>query len=97
MIESDTLASNWRVGYFGKKCRYNHYDPGCSVGWVTSLWPVRVSTLIDASVSVFESLALLQLSNGDLIVHTMIMNESSGERKLKVPAIVLLLILKLLC
>jgi len=32
-----------------------------------------------------------------LIFHTMIMNESSGERKLKVPAIVLLLILKLLC
>jgi len=45
---------------------------------------------------VLESLALLQLSDGDLIVHTMIMNESSGKRKLKVPATVLLLILKLL-
>jgi len=97
MIESDTLASNWWIGYFGKKCRHNHYDLGCSVGRVTSLWPVRIGALIDASVSVFESLPLLQLSNSDLVVHTMIMNEGSGERKLKVPAIVLLLILKLLC
>ena len=84
MIECDTLADNYWVDSFWKYRRYNDDDLGCSVGWVTSLRPVGVSTPVDTSfVPMLECLVLLELSDRYfvLIFHTISLRDFSGRLK----------------
>ena len=79
VIECDTLTDNKWVDSFWKNRRYNDDDLSRSIGWVTSLRPVRVRAPVDPSiVPVLECLVLLQLSDryNVLIFHTFSIKDS---------------------
>ena len=85
VIESDTLTNNNWVNTFRKYWRYIDDNPGCTIGWVTSLRPVRISTPVDSSiVAMLELLALLQLSDsycGGVLNHASIVGAPGGQLK----------------
>ena len=87
MVEGDALARNNRPGILLiRNRRSNHYDLGCPVGRIPSLRPVGVSALIDSSVPVLESLALLQLSDcGGVLNHESIVGAPGGQLKQEGP------------
>jgi hypothetical protein len=85
MIERNTLTYNHWIDTFWKYWRNIDYDLGSSIGWVTSLRPIRIGTPKNASmITMLELLALLQLSDSNdvLIFHTISIKEPSRQYKL---------------
>ena len=86
MIERDALSNNNWPDTFRKNWRNINDDLGSTIGWIPSLWPVRVRAPVDASIiAMLELLALLQLSdpNDVLIFHTISITESDWNYKHK--------------
>jgi hypothetical protein len=76
MIKGDALADDDWPNSLRKYWRYVDDNPGSTIGWVPGLRPVRGRAPIDGSVvAVLELLALLQLSDRDLIFHTISIKE----------------------
>ena len=85
MIECNALAGDdWPDSQLRNSWRNIDNNPGSPVGWITSLFPVRVRTSVDGTIiAILELLTLLQLSDSYdvLIFHTISIKNFYGTLK----------------